>query len=267
MVKKLFRHEMQAYWRILVPVWGLLAGVSVLGRFIQLFENETVGFRIIRTSTIIFYVAALLVCLVFPFIFAVMRYYKNLFTGEGYLSFTLPVAPRSHIIVKATAGLVVQLLTLAVAFVSMMLITFGEVFVEIMKAVGYLFPYFYHSKEWGMHLPLFIIEGVVLLVVAYVSEVLLYYACISIGQRTKKNRVLAALGVYFAYYFIRQVLGTIAVVIGTAIDWTTLLKWVDKHQFETVHIFMLLLTVVFAAVSVLYYTISHRTIRNHLNLE
>ena len=271
MVKKLFRHELQAYWRVLIPIWALLTGVSVLGRLIQLFENDSVAYGIVRTSTIIFYAVALLVCLVFPFVFSIMRFHKNLFTGEGYLSFTLPVTPFQHVLVKATAGLSVQLLTVVVSLISLMLITMGDVFGEIMKAIGYLYTHFYHQKEWGMHLPRYLVEGFLLLVIAYVSEVLLYYACISIGQRSKKNRILAAVGVYFAYYFIRQVLGTIVIVIVSAMDWTQLLErvleWVDQHPFETAHYVIALLMLVYAVAAALYFLISHRTIRNRLNLE
>ena len=267
MVKKLFRHELQAYWRVLLPVWGLLMGISVLGRLIQLFENDTVGYGIVRTSAITFYVVAVAVSLLFPFVFAIMRYYRNLFTGEGYLSFTLPVTPFQHILVKVTAALTVQLLTIAVCAVSLVLITFGDVFAELMKAVGYLIPYIYHQVGWGMNLPFFALEGLVLVVVAYVSETLLYYACISIGQTSKKNRVLAAVGVYFGYYFVRQVLGTIAIIIGTIVVWEPLFDWVRAHEFQATHIALCGLTVFYALLSVAYFAISHTFIRKRLNLE
>ena len=267
MVKKLFRHEFNAFWRILFPVWGLLMGISVLGRLIQLFENDTVGYGIVRTSTIIFYVAALVVSLLFPFVFAIIRYHRNLFTGEGYLSFTLPVTCFQHVLVKVTTTFAVQLLTLVVGFVSMMVITFGDVFTEIMKAIGYLYPYFYNQLEWGMNLPFFLLEGLLVLMVAYISEVLLYYACISLGQTFKKNRGLAALGVYFGYYFVRQVLGTIVILIGSVVDWEPLMVWVRENTFTAVHIALYGLLVLYALLTVGYFAISHSVIRRRLNLE
>lgn len=267
MVKKLFRHELQAYWRVMLPVWGLLMGVSVLGRLIQLFENNTVGYSIVRTSTITFYVVAVAVSLLFPFVFAILRYYRNLFTGEGYLSFTLPVTPFQHLLVKVTAGLTVQLLTVGVSLVSLVIITFGDVFAEVVKAAGYLLSYFYHDLEWGMNLPFIMIEVLVLVVVLFVTGLLLYYACISIGQMSKKNRVLAAVGVYFAYYFIQQVLGTIAIIIGTVVNWDPLAEWVRAHEFPATHIALCGLTVFYALLSVAYFAISHAIIRKRLNLE
>ena len=172
-----------------------------------------------------------------------------------------------HVLVKVTTTFAVQLLTLVVGFVSMMVITLGDVFVEIMKAIGYLYPYFYNQLEWGMNLPFFALEALVLVVVAYVSETLLYFACISIGQTSKKNRVLAAVGVYFGYYFVRQVLGTIAIIVGTIVDWKPLFDWVRAHEFPAAHIALCGLTVFYALLSVAYFAISHAIIRKRLNLE
>ncbi len=267
MVKKLFRHELHAYWRVLVPVWGLLMGVAVLGRLIQLFESETVGYNIVRGSTLAFYGAALLVALLFPFVFAVMRFHKNLFTGEGYLSLTLPVTNFHHILVKVGAGFCLQLTTIAVCLLSAAVIMLGDVLSEVFKAIGYLLPYVYHDLEWGMNLPLILLEGLLLLMVMYISEVLLYYACITVGQTSKKNRLLAAFGVYFGYYFVRQVLGTILVIIGAFADWEPLLNWVDEHEFLAANLGLCAGIVFYCLVMVGYFAVTHYVMRHRLNLE
>ena len=50
-------------------------------------------------------------------------------------------------------------------------------------------------------------------VVGMVSNLLLYYACLSIGQLFKKNRIAGAIGIYFAYNLALQILSTIALAI------------------------------------------------------
>ena len=42
---------------------------------------------------------------------------------------------------------------------------------------------------------------------------MLYYACISIGQTAKKNRILLAIGVYYIYTIIVQVISTVFSVV------------------------------------------------------
>ena len=66
MVKKLFKHELHAYWRVLVPVWAILLSVATMGRVVQLFEQENVFYNIVNVSSIVMYGVAVLVAIAFP---------------------------------------------------------------------------------------------------------------------------------------------------------------------------------------------------------
>ncbi len=265
MVKKLFKHEVHALWRSMIPIWAILGGVSILGRLIQLFEQETVAYNIISGSAVFFYVISLVACIVCPFVFAVTRFHRNLFSGEGYLSFTLPVSTNQHIWVKLIVAVITELVTLVAAAVSVILVTFGEVTVEIGKAISYLFKL--GVRQWGAHLPLYMVEALIGMIVLFAVETLLFYACICIGQQSKKNRILAAVGAYFGVYFIQQVIGTIALLVGAQIDWQPLWVWVAEHPFATAHIVLCGGIMVYALVGGLFYFISHRLISRRLNLE
>ena len=265
MVKKLFKHEVFALWRLMAPIWGVLFGVSILGRFIQLFEQDTMAYNIVSGSAIFFYFVSLMACLVCPFVFAITRFYRNLFKGEGYLTLTLPVTTDQHILVKLTVAVVTELATLLVAAVSVLLITFGDLAIEIGKAIGYIFKQM--SQIMGAHMPLYILEAIVGVVVLFALETLLFYVCICIGQQSKKNRVLAAVGAYFGIYVIQQILGTIMLLIGIRIDWEPLAIWVSEHQFATIHIVMCGAIVLMALIGGLFYWISRRQMVYRLNLE
>lgn len=265
MVKKLFKHEVYALWRSMMPIWGVLFGVSILGRFIQLFEQETVAYDIVSGSAIFFYVVSLAACIVCPFVFAVTRFHRNLFSGEGYLSFTLPVSTNQHILVKLVVAVITELVTLMAATLSVIIVTFGELTVEIGKSVGYLFKL--GVREWGAHLPLYIAEVLIGMTVLFVVETLLFYACICIGQQSKKNRILAAVAAYFGFYVIQQIIGTIALLIGAKINWEPLGMWVIAHPLATVHIVLCGGILVLGLVAGLFYFISHRLISRRLNLE
>ncbi|MBR3778222.1 MAG: hypothetical protein IKL13_00660 [Clostridia bacterium] len=265
MVKKLFKHEVYALWRSMIPIWAILGGVSILGRFIQLFEQETVAYNIISGSAIFFYVVSLAACIVCPFVYAITRFHRNLFSGEGYLTFTLPVTAHQHILVKLAVAVMTQLVTLVAAALSVIIVTFGDLTVEIGKAIAYIFKLC--VREWGAHLPLYMVEAGIGLIVLFAVETMLFYACICIGQQSKKNRILAAVGAYFGIYAIQQVIGTIALLVGAEIDWEPLWTWVAEHPFATVHIVLCGGIVLAALVGGLFYFISYRLISRRLNLE
>ncbi len=270
MVKKLIKHEIFAYMRIMVPTYIVLLGIALMGRMIQLFEFDINGvyevvYDTVFNSSVFIYVIAVIAAITIAAVFAIIRFYKNLFTGEGYLSFSLPVTVSQHIIVKGLVAVIMQFVTLAVAFVSLCVVTFGEVTVEIFKAVGYI---------WGLgkgNSLFYVLEAVVLFAVATLSEFMLYYLFIAIGQMFNKNRVFAAVGASFVYYLITQVIGTVISIgfglFGGLIDWGSIVKFIERNAFECAHAFMIIMIVWNIVWCGVYYLITRTILTKRLNLE
>lgn len=272
MVKKLFKHEILAYLRVVIPVQIILLSVAVLARIIQFFETDTTAYRIVNGSSIFAFCAAILVTLLMTDIFAIVRFYRHLFTGEGYLTFTLPVTPTQHLLVKLLTPMLFMFVNLLVSAVAVCIFTSGDVLVEVLRAAGYLWNTVMTGlKDNAYHLWLYIIEGLLVLLVAAMASLLFYYLCIAIGQLFKKNRVLAAVGVYFGFYVISQVLSTIAMIFVAIFSESPLLqelmKYIEKHPFATVHTVILVSLVLSAALGAVYFLVTRRITTRRLNLE
>lgn len=270
MVKKLFKHEFLAALRLWLPMQVILLAVALFGRLIQFFEADTQAYRIVFGSATVIYVIALFAAVMLTLIFGIVRFYKNLFSCEGYLSFTLPITPTQHIMAKTLVAGASMVGTILVAFLSFMLFTAGEVFAEVMKAAGYLIKLF--TKEFGVGNTIaYVIEGIALIAIYILMMYLLYYACIALGQTFKKNRVVGAVGVYFIYYAITQVVGTVLVILCTFLAesglFAAISNFVDAQPELSVHLgmwFILFWSALFAAI---YFLIIKWVIRNKLNLE
>ena len=265
MVRKLFKHEFAAYWRVMLPSWIALFGVAVCGRLLQFLESESTIFNIVSGSSMIFYGIAIAVALVFPFVYAIIRFYRNLFSGEGYLSFTLPVTPAQHIWVKVLTAVVLQLASLVVVFLSAMVMTAGELLVELFKAASYIVRHIYGYL--GGHLTWFIIEAVLLLIIALIAAFLFYDTCITIGQLFRKNRVLAAVGVFFAFYVVEQIIATIFVLIAAFTNWESLMVFVRENAYLCAHLGAWILIVFTVVIALILYVVTHHIISKRLNLE
>ena len=122
-------------------------------------------------------------------------------------------------------------------------------------------------EKWGAHLPMYIVEVVIGVIVLFAVETLLFYCCICVGQQAKKNRVLAAVGVYFGIYAVNQVIGTIFVVMATFIDWEPLVLWAFEHPFATVHVAFCGGILLYTLIGALYFVVSHWLMTKRLNLE
>jgi len=269
MVKKLFKHELLAYTRVLIPVYSIVLGFSVICRLIQVFETDSILFDILNGSAVFAYVVAVVVCLVAASIFSIVRFYKNLFTGEGYLSFTLPVTTNQHLWVKLLTAVLWDVVSLVTALVSACIITAGDLFTEIMKAAAYLWGQI--PEHIGMHLVFYVLEFLCILLFATVYEHLLIYTCISAGQLFRKNRILAAVGVYYGLYIVLQVISTVATlfitVLGEAGVFDALGAFIEQHPLPTVHVVLCAAAVLFAGGAAICYAVTHHLISRRLNLE
>lgn len=270
MVKKLFKHEFLAALRLWFPMQIIVIAVAVFGRIIQFFKQDTVIFEIVSGSSGVIFVISIFASVMLTLIFGIVRFYKNLFSNEGYLTFTLPVTVDQHIMVKTVVGSVSMVGSLLVALVALMIFTAGEMFAELLKAADYLLDQL-AGVVGGGNVVAYLLEAILLLVLYIVAMYLLYYGCISLGQTFKKNRIIGAVGVYFIYYIITQVFGTVLVVFGSVLVSSGMMESISNFMIEN---FELFLHLCFAAIilweallSVVFYCINRYVIRNKLNLE
>lgn len=268
MVKKLFKHEILAWCRILPIVYIIFLCIAVMGRVVQFFEADSIAYKMIFISSIVVYVIGIIACFAFPTVFGIIRFYKNLFSGEGYLSFTLPVTPANHIRIKLLVAFMFDIISVLVVILSAVIMTSGDVLSEVINAISYIINQI--PVDDGVHLVLYIIEYILMFFIAFISKYLLFYLCIAIGQLFNKNRILASVGVYFAYYFVCQILGTILgvvfIILGEAGVFDNI-TFPDMHPYAFIHIMLCGALVIYSLIALLYYYITHRIISKRLNLE
>lgn len=269
MVKKLFKHEFLALGRILLPVQALIPVFSALARLVQFAETDTLAYNLLWGSIVFFLVVINLINLTMPFVMGLIRFYKNLFTTEGYLSFTLPVTTTQHLYTKLLTTLGFSISAVISSVLSLMIVTSGEVWSEIVISAQYLWALI--PGQTSAHIALYLLEFVVLLVVTFAMELLLYYLFLSLGQLSKKNRLLASFGFYFGYYMITQILGTVGSILfsifASSAAFEAVGKWIAENATAFVHLLLCGLIVFSVLFGWLYFAISNYVLRRKLNLE
>ena len=269
MVKKLYKQEMIYYMRSLLLVCVILMGIAVMGGIIHIFESDHWTYSIIANSSLAAYVVSIIVALVFVTIFIVIRYYKNMFTGEGYLTLTLPVTFEQHLTAKLLGAMTASIGTTIVIVISTLVFLGREWIVEIYKAVEYISAHV--IEKVGGHFWLYIVELVILAIVSLVVEFLGYYMCISLGQLFRKRRVLAAIAIYYGIYLVLQVVATVtSIVVAIAmenIDLTAWEKWVEVHYKGLIHGCMIGGIIGSLLISIIAFFICRTVLKRRLNLE
>ena len=267
MVKKLIKYDFASYLRLLLPVQLVLIGIAALSRFVQLFEaKDSTVYDIVFTSSVILYAIAIAASILVTIIVALVRFYQGMYTNEGYLSHTLPVTPTQHIFSKLIVSLLFEIGTALAIFISVCVITLGDVNIELFKAGFFLLGKFFET--FNANAALYIVEFIIMLIVSSAAGLMMLYFCISVGQLAAKKKILLAVGVYFGLYFISQIFSTILIIIVTVNPemMEKIAEWIVKNITAFYHISMcsgILLSLILGAV---YFLITRWIMSRKLNL-
>ena len=268
MFKKLYKHELLSYTRQWLPIQIAVLGIALFGRFVQLIISETDVYALMFGSTIFAYIAALTVSAVLTLVTCITRFHKNMFTGEGYLTLTLPVTPAEHLLAKVAGGVTIQAATLIVSTLSFAFICEFDYLAEILKAIAYLLKD--GISEIGGHLIFAIIEIILLMIVSAGEQLLLIYGCISVGQTSSKHRVRRAVGVYFLFHFASQMILSFIVAISETleIDPSIILEdLIEASPNFAMHLCLISAILIKIILSTAYFYVSHYILNKRLNLE
>ena len=272
MVKKLLKYEFTAMLRKILPIALVVLGTAVLNRIIQFFESDHSTYQIVFWSSVVLLVVSCVVLLVGTLWITVSRFYRNIYTNEGYLTLSLPVTADQHLGTKLLTAVCCGAISLAVCILAAMIAMSGSMLVEVIRAELYLFREAAGYIGRG-HLCFYITEFLLMLLLSEIKTVLVLYACVSLGQLGKKNknRPARAVGFFFIYYFAMQALATIFMIVFAALEISgalqNIIEWIELHSRASVHILFCFIIIWSAGFSVVYYLISRHVLTKKLNLE
>lgn len=270
MVIKLLKREFAYYAKTLLLFEGILLCVACLNRLLMVFSTENYLVDMAVAALMMIGILGSVACVVVAFVLIVIRFYKNLFTAEGYLMFTLPVTETQHLLAKLIAGTVAMLSAIVAAVLDWLIIfSYDDFFVEftsILSELDFLLDQWF--IEAGGHVIAYAVEVIVLLLLALMSSILFYYMCIALGQATKiKNRILAAVGIYFLLNTMGQFLTPLLTELSIEFNDALLGEWIIDHPLEGLHIELLLGILVYGVLTVVYFAVIRYIMRRKLNLE
>ncbi|MFA5523058.1 MAG: hypothetical protein WDA24_01755 [Tissierellales bacterium] len=212
MLGKLMKHELNATLRLLAPLYIALLFMSLINRFIfQLNIQE--GILMFFTGILMFVqIVLIFAILIATVLIMIIRFYKNLLSDEGYLMFTLPVNTHQLIISKLVITLFWLIISIVIVLSSLS-ITFltadnaGLIINEIKNIPDRL------SVTFGDNSLTLVIELILMILVGAVSNIMIVYASIAIGQLFSKHKILASIISYVVIYNALQIILLIAIVI------------------------------------------------------
>lgn len=216
MLGKLFKHEWIAISKLLVVIHGFILIFAILSR---LFFEVSGGIEVVMaagSNNITGIIAAIIIFVLVLFIFCAAmftsvyiayRFYKNVFTDQGYLTNTLPVTPAQIIVSKGLTALLWTIIDLAVLAASLLIMfANGEFMSVLLPALGRIF--YYCSA-----LPAFCWVLLIMVLLSPFLMILHMYFCVAVGSLVPNHKILGAIGVYIVSYVVVQIISTVVLAV------------------------------------------------------
>lgn len=220
MLKKLFVHEWRSFWKVPAAMCLFALVYALVGALTfqtDLWNNDYRLVRLVLVFGSIGYFILLIAPAIILSIYTALRFYRNLFTDEGYLMHTLPVKKWELITAKGLVAVIWNLITTITTLLSVLLVILlismssrygGVTWADITES----FAQFSHEaipivKEM-FRMPVWMVALLFLgsFIVGAFYNTLLLYASVSIGHLWKKHpmagTVLSYIGFYLAISFL-----------------------------------------------------------------
>lgn len=214
MLGKLFKYEWRSFWKVPAAINVFLLIITLIGAISLISPFWELNFEIMDTlmvAAIMFYYLAIMAGAIAVSVYIAVRFYKNVYTDEGYLTHTLPVAPRDIIFSKLFVSVIWSIITGIVICISVFFILFAAmkdyvntyefltVWQEIQRDVLPVVEEFF-----GMNLFVLTSFVILILIVNNFFSIFMIYSAISLGQLFTKHKVAGAVIWFAAEYVIVQ---------------------------------------------------------------
>lgn len=271
MLGKLLKHEFIATKRIYLPIYFVTIVLAlVVNGFFALqeeFFNDDSSFSVISTIFIIFFtvmfILILLCCLMSGTVISLYRFYKNVFTDEGYLTNTLPVKPISILVSKLITGIVWSIAGTVVFILSIFLIDF-DLLKELVKNINVTVIIDFLSDNL-----LFIASLAVFSLISLIMTLSMAYMSVAIGNFAHNHKAALSIVVYFASLTIFEIVASVSLAITNEKWDSSLTIFADHSTFTISHAYSAIMFIyagVLLVVSALELFFTHFIMSRKLNL-
>lgn len=275
MLGKLIKHEFKETYKTFLMLYVAILFLSVVNLGLNEFGDDTTGLMMIVE---VLFMIAFILCAFFlstiSLVLIVIRFYKNLLGDEGYLMHTLPVKKSSLIISKWIVAGVWTVCSIIMVILSIFILVGREVpWGDMFDFIGKVY-----SGYDGM-ITLTIV-GFLCIMISVMTQLMLIYASMAVGQIWQKHRVL---GAFLSFFAINMATQTITSQVTAVFMASNAEKLNEKFEYiananaglidglksvgDFLTAYLSLSAIILIVFCVVYFFICNYFMKNKLNLE
>ena len=219
MLSKLIKYDMKSLNRFLpvlhlfILLSSIMIRVFITGRIKPQTSSEQTDFLIILCYVLYFTMITALST--GTYLIAGIRFYKNMFSDEGYLTKTLPITNGMHLLSKTIAGSIWAMVNMCFVY----LCSYVVIWTPYIKSVvdenkdDILQEFGFVGKYAGLSLSTVLLILLLFSCFGAISSIIMIYASVALGQLFSSHRVLGAVVSYFVISTLISVLSVVAMAL------------------------------------------------------
>ena len=263
MLGKLLKYDLKWIYKV-VGVFYVLAFIfSILGRTISLIEDSLV-FSIITKVLFGFAIAMIVNSLVNCMMRLWVRFIRNIYKDESYLTHTLPVSKTTIYASKIIATIISIFVTIAVSVICLFICYYSKENMEILKTLLEIAATTYNTTVIKL---LLLIIFAIFLEIIYIM--LVGYVGIIFGYKSNRNKMLNTLLVGFVSYMAMQVLslGIIYLIALFNSDIMNLFNTINIVDIDIIKKVMYIAIGIYSLYIVILYIIGNKALKKGVNVD
>lgn len=265
MLRRLIKYDLKVNMKIFLLLHLIFIIACVLGRLFfvnkldfTLPSGPLISSIAIFVSIYLFLFMAISFC---TWLIITFRFYRNLFSREGYLTWTLPATGIQHLWAKLISGFLLLVADTLVVSLCIPLLVTGRNVVEIYSTVSGEV-----TAELGMPISAFYIYMCIFMVFSCITTVVTTYFCITVGQLFPGHRVLCAIAAYFVTSLVIQIISTLLMLAFDLFPNQTLTESSAVPVSDYLFQLLILSTVLMVIITIAEYAVTHWIMKKKINL-
>ena len=263
MLGKLLKYDLKWVYKLIIVFYCLALIFSVIGRAFGEIENSLICeivSQIAFGTAISMMVSGLINCLMRSWV----RFTRNLYKDESYLTHTLPIEKKNIFASKVITGIVAIFTSMVIIIICLFICYYSEANMEALKGLLEIAATTYNTTVLNL---LLLIALVIFLELVYV--LLIGYLGIILGHKFNKNKMARSIVIAVILYFVFQglTLGLIAVYGLFNPEVMNLINTTDIVNVEAIKSVMYVGIGIYVVYSIILYWLGKRYLNKGVNIE
>ena len=261
MINNLLKYDLKKMFKILIYIYVITIGLSIITRLINIGKDIQIVFIIGQVFAGLTY-SAIASVLVNTFVHILKVFITNLYKDESYLTHTLPVTKGKILLSKYLASLIVIITSVLVCVVSLVIMLYSKEMVEFIKVAITL-----AVSEFDMSIGLFLFIVVLIIFCQICSMMSMAFMAIIKANTYNTHRVRKGLLWFALYYFGGMYIVLMIAAIVFAIQGNIEMMFASTLSQVSFITLIVVCIVVYIVYAIMYYILANRLFNRGVNVD